>query len=101
MDTDDLSEMAYEIIRRADQVLDVLCAEIGTSASNRETEDDFLRGVSVHLRMILASPRSYLDDWNYLEEFDFMTFRNEVSELFALTEKTLATPYIQRSKLSM
>jgi len=58
MDIDDLSEMAYEIIRRADQVLDVLCAEIGASASNRETEDDFL----VHLRMILASPRSYLDD---------------------------------------
>ena len=44
MDTDYLTPMAYETISRADKVLDVLAIEIGASASDVETEDDFLHG---------------------------------------------------------
>jgi hypothetical protein len=62
MDTDYLTEMAYETIRRADDVLDVLVSEIGSSASDKKTEDDFLRGVEAHLRRILKSPKAYLDE---------------------------------------
>ncbi len=98
MDTDDLTEMAYEIIKRADNVIDILCTEIGASALDKETEDDFLRGVAIFLRRILKSPRSYLDDWNYLEEINIKTFRNEVAELLAYVEKVLTTPYRQRGK---
>ena len=96
MDTDELTEMAYEIITRADDVLDVLRSEIGASASDKETEDDFLRGVATHLRRIRRSPKLYLDDWNYLEEVDVKVFTNEAAELLAYVEKVLATPYSQR-----
>jgi len=78
--------------------LDVLCSEIGASASDKETEDNFLRGVVTHLRRILRSPRLYLDDWNYLEEIDVKVFRNEVAELLTYVEKVLATPYSQRGE---
>jgi hypothetical protein len=98
MDTDDLTEMAYETIRRADDVLDVLRSEIGASASGKETEDDFLRGVAVILRRILKSPKSYLDYWNYLEEVDVKTFRNDVAELLAYVENVLTTPYTERGE---
>ena len=45
MDTDDLSEMAWEIIARAAQVSDTLKAELGTRSGKYNSEDDWLRGV--------------------------------------------------------
>jgi hypothetical protein len=96
MDTDDLTPMAYETIIRAEEVLDVLRTEIGASASNRKTEDDFLRGVRAHLRRILRSAREYLDEWNYLDSMDIRTFRRGVKDILTHVEQTLATPYDQR-----
>jgi hypothetical protein len=98
MDTDDLTEMAYETITRSGDVLDVLRTQIGASASDKKTEDDFLRGVAVCLRRILKSPGAYLGHGNYLEEIDVKTFRNEVAELLAYVEKVLSIPYTQRGE---
>lgn len=98
MDTDYLTEMAYDTITRAGDVLDVLRTEIGASASDKETEDDFLRGVVARLRRIAKSPKPYLDYWNYLEEVDVKTFRSDVAELLAYVEKVLSTPYSQRGE---
>jgi len=96
MDTDDLTPMAYETIIRAEEVLDVLRSEIGASASDTKSEDDFLRGVRAHLRGILRSAREYLDSWNYLDSVDIRSFRKGVKEILAYVEQTLATPYEQR-----
>ena len=96
MDTDGLTPMAYATITRAEEVLDVLRSEIGASASDKKSEDDFLRGVRAHLRGILRSAREYLDSWNYLDGVDNRSFRKGVKEILAYVEQTLATPYEQR-----
>jgi len=96
MDTDDLTPMAYETIIKAQEVLDVLRSEIGASATDKKSEDDFLRGVRTHLRRVLRSAREYLDDWNYLDSVDIKSFRKGVKEILAYVEQTLATPYEQR-----
>ena len=96
MDTDDLTPMAYETITRAEEVLDVLRSEIGASASDKKSEDDFLLGARAHLRRILRSAREYLDDWNYLDSVDIRSFRRGVKEILAHVEQALATPYAQR-----
>jgi len=96
MDTDDLTPMAYETIIKAQEVLDVLRSEIGASAADKKSEDDFLRGVRSHLRSILRSAREYLDDWNYLDSVDIRSFRKGVKEILVYVEQTLATPYEQR-----
>ncbi len=98
MDTDDLTSMAYEIISRAGSVLDVLQVEIGASAGDKKTEDEFLRGVRIHLRAVLRSARDYLDGWNYLETVSIKEFRKGVKNLLAYVETVLATPYAQRGK---
>jgi len=77
-------------------VLDVLRSEIGASASDKKSEDEFLRGVRAHLRGILRSAREYLDSWNYLDCVDIRSFRKGVKEILAYVEQTLATPYEQR-----
>jgi len=96
MDTDDLTPMAYETIIKAEEVLDVLRSEIGASASDKKSEDDFLRGVRAHLRGVLRSAREYLDSWDYLDSVDIRSFRKGVKEILAYVEQTLATPYEQR-----
>jgi hypothetical protein len=96
MDTDDLTPMAYETIIKAQEVLDVLRSEIGASASDKKSEDDFLRGTRAHLRGILRSAREYLDDWNYIDSVDIRSFRKGLKEILAYVEQTLATPYEQR-----
>ena len=90
--------MAHETISLAGDVLDVLRSEIGSSATGKKTEDDFLRGVQLHLRGILRSARNYLDDWNYLDDVNVREFRVGVKTLLAHVDKTLATPYDQRGE---
>ena len=96
MDTDNLTPMAYEVISRAGDVLDVLQSEIGASASGKMTEEDFLRGIRSHLRAILRSASSYLDGWNYLDTVEIKPFRAGVKSLLAHVDQTLETPFDQR-----
>ena len=44
MDTDDLSDMAWEIIARAAQVSDTLKADLGARSGRYGNEDDWLLG---------------------------------------------------------
>lgn len=98
MDTDDLTQMAYDTILIAGDLLDVLQSEIGALSFGKKTEDEFLRAVSSHLRDILRSTREYLDDWNYLDEVNVRNFRKGVKSLLEHVEKTLATPPVDRRK---
>jgi hypothetical protein len=96
MDTDDLSPMAYDVILRAADLVDVLKAQLGASAMGTKTEDDFLRGVRTHLRGILRSPGAYLEGWGCLDEVDVREFRAGVRSLISHVDATLATPVSHR-----
>ena len=61
MDTDELSEMAYQTLVLASQASDYLKAEIGTLSRKFENEDDYLNGVLRFVRIIKADPGGYLD----------------------------------------
>ncbi len=98
MDTNDLTPMAYEVIIRAEDVLDVLRSEIGASAAGKMSEDEFLLGVQRQLRALLRSASSYLDDWGYLDEVEIKAFRAGVKNLLGFVEQTLGTPYDERQK---
>jgi hypothetical protein len=98
MDTDELTEMAYNTILLAYDVLDVLRLEIGASAKDYLTEDEFLRGTLANLKDISTDPESYLDSWNYLDMVNPKLFLKGVNNLISYVEKTLGTPQYQRGK---
>lgn len=100
MDTDDLTELAYETISRAHEVLDVLCVEIGATANDYSAEDDFLRDVLKMLKGIMDDPDSYLDSWNYLDTVDPKRFAEGIRGLIDHIERTLNTPRLQRGKIA-
>ena len=60
MDTDYLTPLAYEVIFRADMILDVLKSEIGASCVKYETKDSFLEGTLLFIERKLKDPESYL-----------------------------------------
>jgi hypothetical protein len=60
MDTDDLSEMGWEIIARAAQVSDTLKVDLGARSSRYRNEDDWLRGVAKFMQEIVEDPAEVL-----------------------------------------
>jgi hypothetical protein len=100
MDTDDLSEMAWEIIARAAQVSDTLKVDLGARSSRYRNEDDWLRGVLKFLQRIVEDPGDYVDYWN-LEEEEGVTatmIKETALELYHRAKETLAKPQTQRGK---
>ena len=98
MDTDYLTPMAYEVIVRANVILDVLKSEIGASCQRYESEDSFLEGTLHFIDRKIREPESYLDFWNYLDETDIDQFKKDLEDLKNFIIKVIETPLSQRGE---
>ncbi len=98
MDTDDFSEMTWEIIVQAAQVSDTLKTELGAMSMEYATEDDWLRGAWEYLQEIAEAPEEFVEFWN-LEEEEGVTatmISDLAVDLASQVEKVLATPMAER-----
>ena len=98
MDTDYLTPMAYDLITRADEILDVLKTEIGVSCAKYDSEDAFLKGALEYIDRKINDPESYLGFWNYLDEIDVDEFKAKLKELKKFIIETIDTPLIERGE---
>jgi hypothetical protein len=98
MDTDYLTPMAYEIIVRANAILDVLKTEIGVSCARYDTEDSFLKGTLRFIDRKIRDPESYLDFWNYLDELDIDQFKENLEALKKFIINVIDTPLSERGE---
>jgi len=98
MDTDYLTPMAYDIIAKADEILDVLQTEIGASCAKYDTEESFLKGSLEYLNRKIEDPESYLDFWNYLDEIDVDEFKDKLKDLKKIIIETINIPLIERGE---
>jgi hypothetical protein len=98
MDTDDLTEMAWDVIVRAALVSDTLKAELGALARQFKSEDEWLRGVQAHLEEIIEDPDEYADYWD-LEKEEGVTvsmIEDCATELSRRVNEILAVPLNKR-----
>lgn len=98
MDTDDLTEMAWDIIPRAAHVSATLKAELGAMASRFKTEDEWLRGIRAHLEEIFEDPAEYVDTWD-LETTEAVTatmIGSIAAKLRDRVDSILSTPMNKR-----
>jgi hypothetical protein len=102
MDSDDLTEMSWGIIVSASQVSDTLKAELGAMASRFKTEDEWLRGVRVHLVEIFEGPAEYVDSWDLenTEAFTATMIGSIAAELRDRVDSVLSTPINKRGSRS-
>jgi len=98
MDTDYLTQMAYDCIRLANDAIDVLKSELGAACGKYRTEDEYLKGILKDVRAIEKDPRGYLDYWNLLEETDIRVFKRKLKVLRDHIERTIATPLKERGE---
>lgn len=100
MDTDNFSDMAYDIIVQAARISDTLKSELGAMSGKYQTEDDWLNGVQKRLQRIIKDPDEYVDYWN-LEEEEGVTpvmIKKGATTLCRRVEAVQATPLNQRGK---
>ena len=98
MDTDEFSEMAYDIIVRAARTSDTLKAELGALSGRYKSENEWLRGVSRHLKKIINDPQEYVDYWNLEEEEGIMSdkIKKASEDLLQRIDKVLMMPLTKR-----
>jgi hypothetical protein len=96
MDTDDLTEMAYESIIIANGITDFLKCDLGVQCKDYKDENTYLNGILKFIRKIKNDPEGYLDYWNLWEEMDPGIFAKEVERLEKHIKKTIETPIEQR-----
>jgi RNA processing factor Prp31 len=94
MDTDEYSEMAWEIIVQAARISDTLKTELGMMSNKYNSEDEWLRGVSNHLKEIINKPEEYVDYWNLQEEEGITPeeIKKLAENLLCQSEMLLVTP---------
>ena len=98
MDTDEFSEMTYDIIIRAARTSDTLKAELGALSGRYKSENEWLRGVSRHLKKIIHDPQEYVDYWNLEEEEGIMSdkIKKASEDLLQRIDKVLMPPLAER-----
>ncbi|HUS88829.1 MAG TPA: hypothetical protein VMW91_05580 [Desulfosporosinus sp.] len=92
MDTDDLTEMAYESIIIANEITDFLKCDIGVRSMDYEDENAYLNGILKFIQNLKNNPEGYLDSWNLWEELDLAFFKKGIEFLEKHTLKTIETP---------
>lgn len=99
MDTDNLTEMAYESIIIANSITDFLKCDLGVRSKDYEDENAYLNGMLKFIRKIINDPEGYLDSWNLLEELDMTSFEKGIEYLEKHILKTIETPIEQRGEV--
>jgi len=99
MDTDDLTEMAYESIIIANEITDFLKCDLGVRSKDYKDENAYLNGILNFVQKIRNDPKAYLNSWSLLEELDLCSFKERIKMLEKHILKTQKTPVDQRGDI--
>ena len=94
MDTDDLTENAYAILRYTHEVNEFLWVEFGNMCRSYKNEDEYLNGLLKYTIEIKNFPDEFSDAWNLTENI-------EIKDLLKIEEKirsALSIPFEKRQK---
>jgi hypothetical protein len=92
MDTDDLSEEAYEILTAARTINEFLWVELGALSSEYEDEEGYLKGMLQFIQKIKDDPEGFQDMWLLEEPIN----PRHLLQLEERIEKVQSIPYQQR-----
>lgn len=70
MDTDDLSEEAYEILRKAHEINEFLWVELGVLSEKYKNEEKYLKGVLRFVTKVIEDPEWFQDMWSVMQPID-------------------------------
>jgi hypothetical protein len=99
MDTDELTQMAYDIIVKASLILDVLKTDIAVRSSKHDHEDSFLAGTLSFIKKTIKYAEDYLDYWGHADDIGINEFKKKLVELEKYVLKVMKTPISERGAI--
>jgi hypothetical protein len=98
MDTDELTEMAYECLRIAESTCHYLTLEFGAMSNNLNNEDDYLKGVLKRVKNIKKNPLEFIEYWDLEAELSERSLNSCLNDLEKHIQKVLETPIQDRGR---
>ena len=92
MDTDDISEMAYQTLRLSESINHIITVEIGAMSSSYSDEDAYLREILKYIRRIKKFPEDYIEGWSIDNEITPADLRKGIYKIEKHILNTLSTP---------
>jgi len=96
MDTNDLTEKAYEILKLSEGINHLITVQIGAMCSRFIQEDDFLITVTEFIQSIMDEPEDFIENWGLEDEINVASLIISLSKLKAYVEETIKTPMENR-----
>lgn len=96
MDTNDLTEKAYEILIIAESINHTITVHIGAMCGRYRTEDEFLKGVIRLIREIMDDPENFIDEWDLNDEIDAPELVSGLLGLRKYVDEVMKTPIQDR-----
>ncbi len=100
MDTDDLTDKAYQMIVIAGDISDYLRCDIGIRSKDYVNEDDYLAGMLSFLKKIAKHSQEYLEYWA-LFDIDPIHFETRVRDLTSYISKIIEMPIEERGNIEI
>ena len=92
MDTNDLTEKAYEILTTAEEIDHIVTVNLGAICSRLSNENEFLQVALEYLQGIIGNPKESLENWGLDENIgDFaqsiIYLRNHIENIMQISLK--------------
>jgi hypothetical protein len=81
MDTNDLTEKAYEILTMAEGIDHIVTVHLGTICSRLSNENEFLQEALEFMKGIVGKPTEFLENWGLKEVVDYGDFTQDIISL--------------------
>ena len=101
MDTDDLTNMAFQSIIIAEEINDFLKAELGAEARHHKTEDEYLNAILKKVRDIKKDINEFLEYWDILKVVNINIFKKDLKKLEMHILNTIETSMSKRRKYKL
>lgn len=96
MDTNDLTEKAYEILGIAEDIDHLITVLIGSLAIKFSDENEYLYGILYLLSEIKEDPEEFIYDWGISNEIDIQTLKDGLLRLEEYIKEVIDTPIEKR-----
>ena len=96
MDTNDLTEKSYEILKLAEDIDHIVTVHIGAMCARFKNEDELLPNVIKFLQAIINDPKDFIESWDLEEEISVEKFASDLLNLKKYIESVIAIPVGER-----
>lgn len=96
MDTNDLTEKAFESLLIAEETDHMVTVSLGVMFSRLSSEDDFLREAYGYVKALSENPGDFMANWGLADYLDSRVFSHKMKKLSDHIREVMAIPIENR-----